>query len=68
MGCGVFLRIQKTSLVLDEKSTVKGLEWAGELIFGEKKAMACLDGWGMPWYNEHEKRALPIDGSLPFVS
>lgn len=37
-------------------------------FFGEKKAMACLDGWGMPWYNEHEKRALPIDGSLPFVS
>ena len=44
MGCGVFLRIQKTSLVLDEKSTVKGLEWAGKLIFEEKKAMACLDG------------------------
>lgn len=37
-------------------------------IFEEKKAMACLDGRGRPWYNEHEKRALPIDGSLPFVS
>ena len=37
-------------------------------FFAEKKAMARLDGWGMPWYNEHEKRALPIDGSLPFVS
>ena len=31
-------------------------------FFGEKKAMACLDGWGMPWYNEHEERVLPIDG------
>lgn len=37
-------------------------------FFAEKKAMARLDGWGMPWYNEQEKRALPIDGSLPFVS
>ena len=37
-------------------------------FFGEKKAMARLDGRGRPWYNEREKRALPIDGSLPFVS